>query len=140
MKPLDLRTTPPRPPRAELAGLIFLPRTIDKARASLPGGNLGEYVINGFSKMMLDKLGITDEDFIIRVGAAASDEDIAAFVRSVATPESMSAWNEYARVREPGGGDRATALMRYPWLNERPDLILALDILEEDDRRLFNAP
>ena len=89
---------------------------------------------------MLDKLGISDEDFIIRVGAAASDEDIAAFVRSVATPESMSAWNEYARAREPGGGDRATALTRYPWLSERPDLILALDILEEDDRRLFSTP
>jgi hypothetical protein len=41
MTPLNLTVHPPRVPRAELDGLIFLPRTIDKVRATLPGGDIG---------------------------------------------------------------------------------------------------
>jgi hypothetical protein len=41
--PLDLRTRPPRGPRETILGFYFLPRTIDKLRAELPGGNLGAF-------------------------------------------------------------------------------------------------
>jgi hypothetical protein len=37
MKPLDLTKTPPRSPREQLVGLVFIPRMIDKMRALLPG-------------------------------------------------------------------------------------------------------
>jgi hypothetical protein len=43
MKPLDLTKTPPRSPREQLVGLVFIPRMIDKMRALLPGGNPGKY-------------------------------------------------------------------------------------------------
>src|ERR1039458_3327751 len=39
MKPMTLSDKPPRKPRAELAGVVFLPRSIDKVRATLPGGD-----------------------------------------------------------------------------------------------------
>ena len=44
MEPLDLTTRPPRAPRESLAGLAFMPRTIDKLRAEMPGGNMGKYL------------------------------------------------------------------------------------------------
>lgn len=43
MEPLDLRLQQPRSPRAQLAGIIFSARAVDKIRASLPGGNLNGY-------------------------------------------------------------------------------------------------
>ncbi len=53
MDALDLTTHPPRSPNLRLGGLLMLARTIDKLRASLPGGNLGVYYIRGFSATML---------------------------------------------------------------------------------------
>jgi hypothetical protein len=41
--------------------------------------------------------------------------------------------------RLPRGGDRAEAIGAYPWLADRAELPLALDVLEEDDRRAFAA-
>ncbi|MBV9971796.1 MAG: DUF5069 domain-containing protein, partial [Candidatus Eremiobacteraeota bacterium] len=61
MEPLDLSKRPPRSPKLELDGLTMLPRTIDKIRATLPGGNLGPYRIAGFSQRMLDAIGVTEE-------------------------------------------------------------------------------
>jgi hypothetical protein len=58
MEPLDLSKGRPRATRAELAGITFLPRSIDKFRAALPGGNLAGYTIEGFTTTMLEKLGI----------------------------------------------------------------------------------
>jgi len=45
MEPLDLRDAPPRKARAEAGGIVFLPRSIDKVRATLDGGEIGEYKI-----------------------------------------------------------------------------------------------
>ena len=55
MNPMDLSNKPPRKPRAELAGIVFLPRSIDKACATLPGGDPGPYNIPGFTGMMLEQ-------------------------------------------------------------------------------------
>jgi len=137
MQPLDLTLAPPRAPRVQLNGIVFLPRSIDKARAALPGGNLGEYTIKGFTAMMLDMLGITDKDFIASVHAATTDDEIAAYVLAKANAEQIAAWNAFVSHRLPRNGDRAAALEHYSWLGKRPDLILALDVLEEDDRQLF---
>ena len=137
MQPLDLTLAPPRSPRAELNGIVFLPRSIDKARAALPGGNLGEYTIKGFTTMMLEMFGITDEDFIACLHAATTDAEIAGFVLARASLEQIAAWNAFVSQRLPRNGDRAATLEHYSWLGKRPDLILALDVLEEDDRQSF---
>jgi hypothetical protein len=137
MEPLDLRTEPPRAPRAELAGIVFLPRSIDKMRATLPGGNLALYAIPGFTEAMLEHLSISLGDFTEAVRRAATDDDVAAFVLARTKPEDIAAWNAFVGAREPGGGDRAVAIQRYPFLAARPDLILALDVLLEDDRLAY---
>jgi hypothetical protein len=64
---------------------------------------------------------------------------VAAFVRSETTPERIDAWNAMIRERLPRGGDRAATLDAYPWLRNCPELPKALDVLAEDDRRLFSV-
>jgi Domain of unknown function (DUF5069) len=139
MEALDLSLAPPRAPRAELAGVVFLPRTIDKVRATLPGGALGAYNVEGFSTMMLDALEIPSDAFVAAVRDAADDADVAAFVATQTTAERIDAWNTLIRERLPRAGDRAAAIAAYPWLQEYTELPKALDVLAEDDRRHFAA-
>jgi hypothetical protein len=139
MEPLDLSLAPPRAPRAELAGVVFLPRTIDKVRASLTGGTLGVYTIDGFSTMLLDALGISLDAFVNAVRDAADDDAVATFVASHATAEQIAAWNALILARFPRNGDRDAAITVYPWLAEYPELPKAVDVLAEDDRRYFEA-
>lgn len=137
MEPLDLTLGPPRPPRESLAGIMFLPRTIDKVRATLPNGALGAYSIGGFSEMLFDMLGIDAVAFTAAVAGAQTDAEVARFVAAATSPERIEQWNAMVLARRPRNGDREAAAQAYPWLPERPDLVLALDVLEEDDRRLF---
>jgi hypothetical protein len=137
MSPLDLTLGPPRAPRETLAGVVFLPRTIDKVRATLPGGTAGAYTIPGFSEMMLEKLGIEVGAFTDAVAGASTDDDVEGFVRAAASPDGIAQWNAFILARLPRAGDRDAAYEVFPWLRERPDLILALDVLEEDDRQHF---
>jgi hypothetical protein len=139
MDALDLRQAPPRRPRAELAGVVFLPRSIDKVRATLPGGDLGVYTISGFTATMFEMLGIALEDVTAAVRSATSDDDVAAYVREHARPGGVDAWHTYVLAREPKSGNRAEALLAYPFLADRPDLHLSLDVLEEDDRQTFRS-
>jgi hypothetical protein len=137
MQPLDLTAAPPRSPRESLADVVFLPRTIDKVRATLPGGKLGAYNIAGFSQMLLDGLGIDLIGFTAAVADAENEGAVAAFVTASTSPERIAEWNALVLARLPRGGDRDAAFEAYPWLRERPDLVLALDVLEEDDRQHF---
>ena len=140
MEPLDLRKSPPRPPLDEIDGLVFLARTIDKVRASLPGGALGDYKIAGFSQQMFDALGVESAAFIEVVRAASSDDAVASWMRRHAATERYEEWNAFVRARPlVGTGDRDEAIRRYPWLTERPDIERQVDVLVEDDRRAFAA-
>lgn len=130
MEPLDLSNAHPRATRAELAGVIFLPRSIDKFRAALPGGNLGGYSIEGFTGRMLKDLGIAPDAFQAAVAAAASDDDIANYVREHAVPGGADTWNSFALNREVYNGDRAEAIAENPWLAEHPEIRLSLDFLQ----------
>ena len=132
------RKQPPRAPRSELDGIIFLPRSIDKARAYLPGGNRNGYNVPGVTGGMLDRFGIPHDDFIGAVGSAASEADVVAFIRGRASQATIDEWNAFVKAREPRGNrDAPEVLENYPWLKDRPELRLVLDVLAEDDRRAF---
>jgi hypothetical protein len=138
MESLDLSKQPPRSPHAELDGVIFLPRSIDKARAYLAGGTRNGYNVPGVTGGMLERFGISNDDFVSAVGAASNDADVAAFVRLHATQTAVDEWNAFVKAREPRGNrDLPEVLESYPWLKDQPDLRLVLDILAEDDRRIF---
>ncbi len=130
MEPLDLTASRPRKARAEAAGIVFLQSSIDKARAMLPGGALGDYTIPGFTEAMLNKFGISVDDFVAEVRTAASDDDVAAWVKSRAVPGGVQAWIDFATKREIYNGDRAEAVADYPWLAEHPELVYSLDFLD----------
>jgi hypothetical protein len=130
MTPLDLSHGRPRTTRAELAGITFLPRSIDKFRAALPGGNLAGYTIEGFTGRMLENLGISIDAFQAAVAAAQSDADIAAFVTEHAVPGGADAWNGYVRNRELYLGNRTEAIAENPWLADHPEIVYSLDFLQ----------
>jgi Domain of unknown function (DUF5069) len=137
MEPLDLTKQPPRAPRTELDGIIFLPRSIDKARAYLAGGNRNGYNIPGVTGGMLERFGISEDDFIAAVGAASTDADVAVFVRRSADQATLDEWNAFVKEREPRGDRNLPQVHEiYPWLKDT-DLRLVLDILAEDDRRMY---
>jgi hypothetical protein len=130
MEPLDLSNAHPRATRAELAGVVFLPRSIDKFRAALPGGNLAGYSLEGFTGYMLQNLGIAPDAFQAAVLAAQSDEDVASYVREHAVAGGAETWNNWILNRELYGGDRAEAIAENPWLADHPEIRLSLDLLQ----------
>ncbi len=137
MTPLDLRQSPPRSARAEAGGIIFLPRTIDKLRATQHGGELGVYTISGISEWMFDRLGIEDDAVAGVVETAKSDDDVVKYVLAATTPERIAAWNDYVSKRKVCDGDRARAIEVFPYLADREDVPIAIENLDEDDRRMF---
>jgi hypothetical protein len=140
MEPLDLTLRPPRGPREQLDGLMMLPRTIDKARASLPGGNLGRYVVKtGISALMLQKLGVGVEDFIACVAGASSDADVAAWLRGHADASQYDRVNAFVsglRDEDVPAAHRAFFESLYPE-RLRTAHRLNFDLLEADDREMF---
>jgi hypothetical protein len=130
MEPLDLRDRHPRPTRAALGGITFLPRSIDKVRALLPGGHANGYTIEGFTESMLEELGISAEAFTDAVATATSDEDVLAFVNAHAAAGGVDRWNEYVLNREVYRGDRAAAIAENPWLADHPEIVKSLDFLQ----------
>jgi uncharacterized protein DUF5069 len=130
MEPLDLSKAHPRAARAELGGITFLPRSIDKFRAALPGGNLAGYSLEGFTGHMLENLGIAPDAFRAAVAAARGDEDVASYVRDHAVAGGADAWNSFVLNREVYNGDRAEAIAENPWLAEHPEIRLSLDFLQ----------
>lgn len=130
MEPLNLSQAHPRATRAELSGITFLPRSIDKFRASLPGGNLAGYTIEGFTGRMLESLGISSEALCAVVAEAKTDEDVARYVREHSVAGGAQAWNTYVLNREVYLGDRTAAIAENPWLAEHPEITLSLDFLQ----------
>ncbi len=138
MEPLDLRKSPPRSPKLKLDGLAMLPRTIDKVRASLPGGDMGVYRIKGFSQTMLDKIGVSEEQLREAVLNAKNDDDVAKWLREHADTSKYSEFTEYILHRSIDDvTDKAAFMERYPILKKRPDIYYLADMLEADDAEMF---
>jgi hypothetical protein len=139
MEPLDLSKRPPRSPRERLDGLAMMPRTIDKLRSTLPGGNPGAYKVAGFSARMLDMLGVNEDKLREVVRMAASDQDVAAWLRTHADVSKYPEINEHfesqvhEKLKDPEGFDQ-----RYP-VRKRLGLSKLLDVLEADDRESFES-
>jgi hypothetical protein len=89
MEPLDLTTRPPRGPRETLAGVAFMPRTIDKLRAEMPGGTMGKYLnrLDGLSAFMCKRIGIEMDELRAAVASAPDEEAVAVWLRERVSPE-----------------------------------------------------
>ena len=140
MEPLDLTKRPPRSPRLLLGDLdlLMIARTVDKLRATLPGGNLGDYRVDGFSGRLLEALGI-DREALRDVVARAKDEaEVAEWIAENSDPSSYEAINvsfEESKVRDRLGD--AEWMARYPIANTVSPDMCRLDFLIFDDEEAF---
>jgi len=143
VKPLDLSAAPPRSPYDELDGLVFMPRTIDKLRSMLPGGNPGEFFINGpikgMSGYLLERLGIDEADLLAAVAGAVDDDEVAVWLRGHADASRYPEISATIRAIKPKHtSDPAVFGEIYAeTIALHPELERILDIIEADDRRLF---
>ncbi|MBV8645668.1 MAG: DUF5069 domain-containing protein [Candidatus Eremiobacteraeota bacterium] len=142
MRPTSLRRRPPRDPRARLGGLMMLPRTVDKARALLPGGDPGDYAITpGLSAWLLGELGFTEPEFLEFVRRAADEQEIAAVALTRVPPEGRECLNAFmrsVRVCDLTPEHRAH-FTRAHTLGPEHDELLVIDVLIDDDRDLVNS-
>ncbi len=139
MTPLDLRKQPPRGPRETMLGFYLLPRTIDKLRAELPGGNLGEYLNHdaGFSAYLVRRLGLDMAELRNVVKSASDESAVIEWLRARIDPAAAPAMNaklETFVVERMSADDQVLVRRRHPVMATRPELSKILDILDADDR------
>jgi len=138
MEPLDLTKTPPREPRQELDGIAFMPRTIDKLRAKLPGGKLGTYLTHeGISPVLLRLICVEEQALLAAVASAGSEQEVAAWLREHADPsryEKANAILSNLTDAEVTSDLRETFEKFY---GGRDPGMKLFDILDWDDRRNF---
>jgi Domain of unknown function (DUF5069) len=135
MEPLDLTKRPPRSPREKVNGLFMMARTIDKMRAMLPGGSLGEYKLAGFSQQLLEALSIDEQALQEVVAKANSDDDVAQWLAQHTDPTRYEAINrEFSQESTADVSERFHE--RYP-VARKYNLPTLFDVLEYDDREVF---
>jgi hypothetical protein len=143
MEALNLGNKPPRNCYSELDGLMLMPRTIDKLRAQLPGGDPGIYFINGkikgISGYLLDRLGITEADLMEAVKRSASEDEVAAWLRERTDAAQYPAINAtLRRIKPKHAEDEAYFRSEYAeTMREHPELEFIVDIVDADDRRRY---
>ncbi len=140
MDALDLTRRPPRNPREAYAelDLFMLARTVDKLRATLPGGNIGAYQITGFSSRLLLKLNIAEAVLRDVIARATSDAEVAAWIREHSDPAifpEINAGFERMTIGERLGD--AEFVRRYPVARTLPPEASRLDLLAADDAEAF---
>ncbi|MGA8841440.1 MAG: DUF5069 domain-containing protein [Candidatus Aquilonibacter sp.] len=138
MTPLDLRENPPRGVRETILGYYFLPRTIDKLRAELPGGNLGPFLNHdtGFSAYTVRRLGLDMNEFRDVVAAAPDEAAVVAWLASRIDPADAAALNaklDSFIIERMSAEDQQLVRDRHPVLDQRPELSKLLDIIDADD-------
>ncbi|MGB8908354.1 MAG: DUF5069 domain-containing protein [Candidatus Cybelea sp.] len=143
MNALDLTQRPPRSPRELLPGLNLLmaARTVDKIRATLPGGNIGDYQITGFSSSLLNALGVAEAVLRKAIADAQSDAEVATWIREHTDPERYAEIN--AKLEGRTVGERLNDpefLRRYPNAQNLPPETSRIDHLIADDAESFAKP
>jgi hypothetical protein len=145
MQPLDLHFRPPRGPREKLVGLYFMPRTIDKLRAEMPGGNLGLYLNPDFgvSNYMCKRVGLDMEELRAAVVAAGDEDGVAAWLSARLDPAVVEEANrklEALNTERLSPENLAMVKANHPVMERRPDLVTFFEIFEADDAATYPDP
>ena len=138
MTPLDLTVHKPRSVRATILGFYFLPRTVDKLLAELPGGNIGPYLNHdtGFSAFVVTRLGLDMNEFREAVAKAPDEDAIVEWLAArvdASTAPALNAKLETFVVERMSAEDQVLVRERHPVMAAKPELSKILDILEADD-------
>lgn len=139
MEPLDLTKHAPRSPYVKIGGAYMLARTIDKLRATLPGGKIGVYRIPGFSESLLRVIGCSEDELRDVVARASSDDDVVAWVSERIDEEKLARYNERAPTRRIADvDDKADFFRRYPLAGKLPEETNLFELLVKDDAQMFS--
>ena len=143
---MDLTKGPPRGGRDQVAGLMMVGRTTDKARAHL-AGTLGDYIYDcGMDRRVFAFLDTNADEFLDAVRSARGDDGVAALVQQKLAskpPEAIAAWNEAFMSIEPdlsrpGYADAVAALKRRA--PHRTDITHWVDVIDVEEGRPVPAP
>jgi hypothetical protein len=142
MTPLDLRSHAPRGPRETMLGFYFLPRTVDKLRAELPGGHPGAYINEdrGFSAYVVRRMGLNMNEFRQAVADAADEAAVEKWLADRVDAGAATALNakfESFIVERMSAQDQELVRQLHPVMGRRPELSKILDILQADDEDAF---
>lgn len=128
---------------AQLGGLYFLPRTLDKIRIHARGGlhpDHHEFLGKGFDGRLCHFLGIGYEALKARTLAGGTDDEILAWIRlngRTLADADLLIWNGFAAKR--GWRDDATPTLERQkaesGLAHRADLLTFFDYYEVDEGR-----
>jgi hypothetical protein len=138
MEPLDLSARPPRGPRETMLGLTFMPRTVDKIRAELPGGNIGPYLNEprGISAFMCRRIGVDMDELRAAIAAAKDEPEVEAWLRDRLDPAGVAETNrklESLTLERLSPEDQEMVRHHHPVLRTRPELVRFYDIFEADE-------
>lgn len=142
MDPLNLTIHRPRRVRDTMLGFYFIPRTIDKLRAELPGGNIGPYLNHerGLSSYVVRRLGLAMGAFRDAVSVGQDDDDVARWLArrvDVGLAPALNAKLESFVVERMTLEDQALLRESHPVAQRRPNLTKLLDIIDADDGEMF---
>ena len=120
---------------------MLLPRTIDKARALIQGGDPGAYRITpGLSAWLLGQVGLTETEFLELVRASATEDEVAEAVAARLAPGRSAVLNELVkslRVCDLSAPLRDDFLRLHgPQDAEK----IVIEVLVADDRATFGTP
>ena len=125
-----------------MLGFYFLPRTIDKLRADIPGGHPGPYFNheNGFSAFVVRKIGVSMPELRDVVARASDEREVEAWLAARVDATQAPALNakiETFTASRMSPDDRVLVRARHPVMAGRPDLDKIVEILDADDELLF---
>jgi hypothetical protein len=143
----DLTQRPPRSPRVRLGGYVFLPRILDKGRASL-AGKLGEYRYSGkgMDRHFFNFAGLDHELLAKEIAEGGGDGELLAWIQANAKhprqPWEIAAWSEYHLRRTPDSDtetltDFAGEVKKFN--PAREDINTWFDLLDLDDYCSFGG-
>jgi hypothetical protein len=145
LEPLDFAKAPPRGPREKALGLVFLPRTIDKMRANLPGGNLNGYLVEyprGLSAFLLKRVGVDLAALQAVVASAADEAEVLTWFERHADLSDVAGINaklESLSLERLTDEDRAMVHRVHPSVVGQTGITTFFDMFEFDDARV-SAP
>jgi len=134
----------PRSPRETMAGWVYLPRFVDKARLHLAGKLHKDYQENftkGFDGAWLKSSGVTAEQFIDVVKNSITDGQVADWVsKNVKRTDAQKAeFNNFVLNRGRDADDvreRLKMRLKEANLSHRTDIETFVDFIDADEKRI----
>ena len=135
---MDLTKNFPRSPYDMLAGVVMLPRTIDKCEATIEGKN-GEYHYGCPLDMpVLEFLNVSKKDFMDKIKSLKDDAKIEAWVKEKLKSKSKSEienFNNKMRHLKPDDEGSKKWLESEKKKLDRDDYFSYFDNLDADEKR-----